>query len=458
MTHSYVTTEARKTYLKVNREKTGPCEYVLNIEVEPERLQEPLRQAARRLNTRRPLSGFRPGKAPYHIVERSYGKERIFDELLDQVGNQLYQEALQESQLEPYDRGQMEIVQLEPLTLKVTVPVRPQVTLGDYREIRVQQPQTNLQEEEVEKVLTQFQENHALWVPIESAVQMGHQVLVDAVGTTDDGKKIEQHDLTLEVSEEMTPPGFGQNLVGIKPGESKEFDVEYPADFRDKDVAGKLVHFRVTVKTVKEKELPALNDDLAQNVGPYETLAQLRATIEEELRKRKEAEAKDAALEEALDALVKQATLEYPAIAVEHEIDALLAASSDRLKQQGFTLEGYLHTTNKTLAQLRDETRPQAETRLKRALVLAKFAEAEGIEVEAEEIDQEADRLALSFGEQAGAVKAALSTGESRRSITNDVYKHKALERLLAIATGQAETAPQDAKGKPVESTSKSNT
>jgi len=451
--------------LKVEKEKIGPCEYTLNIEVEPDRLQQPLRQAAQSLTKRRPLPGFRPGKAPYHMVERIYGKELIFDEMLTRIGNELYQEALEQSQIEPYDRAEFEIVQPDPLILKVTVPARPEITLGDYHAISVSQAPVTVSEGEVDQVLAQIQDEQALWVPVERAIKMGDQVLIDAAGTTDDGHQVEQQDLTLEVSEEITPPGFGQNLVGIEPGESKEFDVEYPADFRDEDVAGKIVHFHVTVKAVKEKELPALDDELAQNLGQHETLDQLRADIQEKLREHKETEAKDAAIEEALGALVEQATVEYPAIAVEREIDAMQRSLTDRLEQRGFTLDGYLHTTGKSLVQWREETRPQAETRLKRALVLAEFAEAEGIKVGKEEIKQEVDRLSVSFGEQADAAKAALSTGESLRSITNDVYRRKALEQLLGIATkqgpgstdGEEETTPEDNRSLAEEGTATSD-
>ncbi|MGQ9492840.1 MAG: trigger factor [Anaerolineae bacterium] len=429
--------------MNVNKEKIGPCEYALTIEIEPERVEKPLREAAQRLNRRHPIPGFRPGKAPYHLVERTYGKELIYDEMLNRVGNDWYQEALQESQLKPYALGQMEIVQLEPLTIKISVPVQPEVTLGDYLSIRVEQKAVEVLPSEVEEALAQIRESQAVWVPVEHAVEMGNQVLIDAVGKTADGRTVEQHDLTLEVSEEITPPGFGQNLVGIKPGESKEFDVEYPADFRDVDFAGKRVHFHVTIKAVKAKELPPLDDALAQSVGSYETLAELRARVEEELRKRKEEEAQDEALDKALDAMVQQATLEYPAVAVEREIDAMIESLTDNLSQQGFTLEGYLQISGKTLSQLRAETQPQAEKRLKRILVLNKFAEAEGITAESEEIEQEVSRVSDSFGERAEAVKAALSTEKSLRSIASDVRRRKALERLLAIVTGQDTQRPE---------------
>ena len=425
--------------MEVTAEKTAPCEYVLNLKVEPERLERPLRQAAQRLSTRRPLAGFRPGKAPYAMVERAFGKEPIFEEMLDKIGNDLYKEALEQRKLEPYGRASFEIVQLEPLALKVTVPTQPVVTLGDYRKIHVEQSPITVTDAEVQKLLSDVQEQHAVWVPVERAVQMGDQILIDASGTAKDGKSIEPKDLTLEVTESLTPPDFRQNLIGIHPGATKEFDVEYPAEFRDADLAGKQFHFSVTVKAVKQKELPALDDTLAQSAGSFETLEQLRADLQSKLRQQKEAEAKDAATNSALDSLVDQATLEYPAVAVEHETTDMVASFGERLIQQGFTLEGYLRSAGKTMEQLRDETRPQAEKRLKRTLVLAEFAKAEAVRIEKEDITQEVERVSSSYGERAEAVRSALEQPDVLGAIRSDVYNRKVINHLLDIATGKGQ-------------------
>ena len=421
--------------MQVSKEKVGPSQYTLNVELEPERLQEPLRRAARRLATRRPLPGFRPGKAPYAMVERVYGKETIFDEMLDEMGSALYREALQQTQLEPYDQARFEILKLEPLTLKVEVAVQPEVTLGKYQDIRVRVAPATVSEDEVQGALREIQERQAVWVPVERAAKMGDQVLMDATGQTEDGKPIEQKDSTVELTTELVPPEFGQSLVGMGTGESKEFDVVYPEDFRDPAAAGKRAHFHVTVKSVREKELPELNDAFAQGLGSVQSLADLREKITQDLRRRKEAEAREAATTEALDSLVALSTLEYPAIAVEREVDAMVRSLTDRLTRQGLSLTGYLKMANKTLPQLRDDMRVGAENRLKRALVLSSFAQAEGIKVEPEEIDQEIERLSLSFGEQGEAVKDALNSERSRMSIADDVYRRKALDRLLAMAS-----------------------
>jgi trigger factor len=425
--------------LKISKEKTGPCTYALTIEMEPERIQEPLRQAAQRLSKYRPLAGFRPGKAPYSMVERAFGKDMIYREMLDKAGDDWYKQALKESELEPYAPGEMEIAQLEPLTLKVNVPVEPQVTLGDYSQIHVKQKAVKVTKAEVDEALAQIQDGNAIWQPVEQPVQTGNQVVLDAVGNSEDGKPVEQHDLTLEVSDDMVPVGFAQNLAGMKSGETKEFNVDYPADFRDENLAGKRVHFTVTVKAVKQKELPALNDELAKGAGA-ETLSDLRTKIKEELHKRKEEAAKQEALDKALSALVKGSSLEYPAIAVEQEIDDMMQSLTDRLTQQGFSMDGYLQMVKKTLPQLREERREAAEERLKRGLALIKFAETEGVKVEPQEVDQEAARFAEAFGDQAEGVKAALATEKWRRSMTSDVFRRKALDRLLAMATGQAKS------------------
>jgi len=421
--------------LNITSEKTGPCQYTLTIEVEQERIETPLRQAAERINRYRPLPGFRPGKAPFAMIERQVGKGMLYREMLDKVGNDWYKEALEHNKLEPYAQGELDIVQLEPLTLKVVVPTEPIVTLGDYKSIKVTPKTVEVTQADIDESLTRLQEANALWQPVEHEVMLGNQVVIDATGTSDDGKPVEQKDVTLEVTEQLTPDGFAQNLTGIKPGETKEFDVDYPADFRDQSLAGKHVHFAVTVKAVKEKELPQLSDELAKGAGA-EDLADYKAKVREQLQKQREQESHDQALDQALDALVTGATLEYPAVAVEQEVDDLLRSFTERLASQGFTMEGYLQLTKKTPAQLREERRGPAEERLKRGLVLVEFAKAEGIQVSKEETEQEITRVAESFGENAESVRQALTTDGSLRGVASDLFRRKALDRLLELAGG----------------------
>ena len=430
--------------MEVTTEKVGPCEFVMSVSVEPERLAKPLRQAARRLGKRRPLPGFRPGKAPYEIAERAFGKAAIYDQMLNDKGDELYQEALAEAQLEAFAPARFEIEQLEPLVLHITVPTQPQVTLGDYGQIKVKLAKPRVSKKEVTQVLDKMREDSALWVPVERPTAMGDQIVIDAQGKADDGHEIEQNDLTLELTEALMPTQFRENLLGIAPEESKEFDFQYPDDFRDADLAGKSFQFHVLVKSVKTRELPALDDALAQTLGEYETLKDLREDVQQKLRERKQSEAKDAAIEQALSALVDQATLEYPAIAVEGETNSMIRSIANRLSEQGFTLEGYLNTTSRTLQGFRDETRPQAEGRLKRSIVLGKFAEAEDIKLEKADVDREVDQITESLGEEAESVREALTQEVVLQSISGGLYNRKVLERLLSIATGQAQPRTAD--------------
>ncbi len=426
--------------MKVTKDKVGPAQFVLNVEVETDQLEQPLRRAAQRLTKRRPMAGFRPGKAPYHLVERTYGKELVIEEMMAEIGNDLYREALEQAEVEPYARAEFEITQLEPLMLKVTVPAEPEVGLGDYSAIRVSKEPVAVDEEDIEDVLSQLREEQALWVPVERSARMGDQVQIDALGTTDEEQRIEQHDLVLELSDEITPAGFGENLVGLASGETKEFDIVYPDDFRDREIAGKTVHFHVTAQAVKEKELPLLDDGWAQSLGDHQNLADLRDDIRDRLLKRKQEAAREAALEDALNALVEQATFEYPAIAVEREIDTMQQTLTERLEQNGFTMDGYLHTTGQTLAQWRLEARPQAEARLKKSLVLTEFAKAEGIEVSEQDLAGEVNRISSQYGDGADSVKEALTTQSSLRAVADEVYRRKALSRLLSLTTGEEET------------------
>lgn len=421
--------------MKITSEKTGPCQYTLTVEVEPERIEIPLRQAAERINRYRPLPGFRPGKAPFAMIERSVGKDLLYREMLDKVGNDWYKEALEQSKLEPYAQGELDIVKLEPLTLKVVVPIEPVVTLGDYKSIKVKPKTAKVTKADVDESLARLQEVNAIWQPVEHEVVLGNQVVIDATGKTDDGKPVDQKDLTLEVTEQMMPVGFSQNLTGMKTGETKEFNVDYPADFRDQNLAGKRVHFAVTVKAVKEKELPKLTDELAKGAGA-ENLADYKTKLKEQLQKQREQEVHDDAVDQALDALVAGTTMEYPAVAVEQEIDDMLRSFAERLVSQGFTVEGYLQLTKKTPAQLREERRGPAVERLKRGLALIEFAKAEGIQVSKEETDQEINRVAESFGEGAEPVRQALSTDSSVRGVASDLFRRKALDRLLELAGG----------------------
>jgi len=435
--------------LKVQSEKTGQGEYTLTIEVEPDRVQKALKKAARELSKRARIPGFRPGKAPYPVVERFLGKDYLYNEAVNVMGESVYKDALDETGLEPYAQGQLDISQMEPLVLKAVVPVTPIVEMGDYRSIRVVEPEIAFDASEVDKALQQVREKHGTWKPVERPARIGDQVTIDLKGEVDGRTVLNQTSRRTEVQEEMFPQGLAEHLRGAVAGQEIDYDYAYPADDPNPQLTGKTVSFHLTVLQVSEKELPALDDELAKTVGEYDTLDALRREVEERLTSKQKMERQEKLENEILEKLAGISSLEYPPVAVEREIDFHLQEYRRMVEQQGFAWESYLKSSGKTEAQIREEIRPDAEKTLRESLLLQKVAEEEGIEVTPEDVDAEIERIANRYREQAAIIKAMLSLPDSKASIKRRLLLSRAMDRLVAIATGKAETEPAAAEASP---------
>ncbi|MBC7263468.1 MAG: trigger factor [Chloroflexi bacterium] len=431
--------------MKVTSEKVGSCEYRLTIEVEPERLQEPLRQAARQINQRRPIPGFRPGKAPYEIVVRTFGKEAIYDAALDAIAPDLYEEAIQQSGLEPYALPRLELESIEPLILKATVAVQPVVTLGDYRSIRMTPEKVVVQPQQVAQALANLQEEQAEWVPVERRAANDDLIVIDMQGQKSDGTVVNQESEEIILSEELSPPAFREGLIGLAAGDEKDLAIQYPEDFDNPALAGQEVRFHIRVQAVKEKRLPPLDDDFAKAVGEHETLEQLRETLRSRLQAQLEAESEREFELNVLDAAVNQAQLEYPGLAVERELDHMIEDYKRRVTRQGLPWENYLSLIKQTEEGLRESMRETAERRLQRALVLGKIAEIEGIEVTDEDVDVEINQRAEPFGENADRMSKLLRSESLLPLIRSDLFTRKTIERLVQIAKGEAPELPAQA-------------
>jgi trigger factor len=222
-------------------------------------------------------------------------------------------------------------------------------------------------------------------------------------------------------------------------GKTKEYSIAYPDDYRDEDLQGREVAFTVTLHAVRQKQIPPLDDELAKSAGDYETLSDLEAALRDRISDRLEKEARERLEESVISALLGHATVAYPALALQHEIDEMFSDFAGRIKRQGFTVEGYLNMTGGNEAQLREDLRPRAEKRLVRSLVLAEVIKEESIEVEAEEMEEEVERISSTYGEQADEVRSVLAQAGAQTSIASDILARRALDRLIAIATGRAE-------------------
>jgi len=440
--------------LKTTTETIGPREVLLTVEPDPQTVEKALRKAAQVLSRWRPLPGFRPGRAPYALVERTFGREALLERAVNELAPELYRQAIAEAQIEPFDQGQLEIGSQDPLVLKFRVPLGPVVTLGDYRALHIEpEPEVVVTEAQIDEEIEAIRRRHATYEVVDRPVQLGDQVVATIVGTHEGQEIVNHQDATLNVVDLLRPAGFAEALVGMRAGESREFSLTYPEDYDDENLAGKNVTFNVTIKTVRQANLPEINDDLAKMAGDYETLAEMREGLAAALKERLENEARAREANAAIEALVSVSQVEYPAVALEREISATIENQKARLRQIGFTYENYLRMIGKTEAELREEIRPEAERRLVRELVLAEFARAEKLEVKKEEISAEAERIASRYGERANEVLERLSTPRATLSIHADLLTQAAVKHLTDLLTGrkrpQAEATAESTESAP---------
>ena len=384
--------------MKVSAERIEDSQVVLNIEVDQERLDSSLNKAYRKLVQKTAVPGFRKGKAPREMLERCLGKHRLLHEALDILVPEVYQEAVQENNLEPIDQPEVELLQEEPPVIKAIVPVQPTIELGDYRALRVERTAVEADTAEVDRAIEDLRRRYAVHEPVERPVQLGDIIRLDIKANVEGEVFLNSEDVEIRLREgnEVIVPGFVEALAGMEQGVEKTFSLPIPDDFPENEFAGKTCDFVVTVRDIKEEQLPELNDDFASEVGEgFASLKALREHLEEDARTQLENEAEEGYRQQALDKLVEETQkIEYPPVLLEREIDRLLR---EEARAYGQDVDRYLEQLKLTPEELRERFRQQAEDRLRRSLVMSKLAELESLEVIHEEIDAEIDRMAARF-------------------------------------------------------------
>jgi len=429
---------------------------VVTATVDDEWLDPFIKTASRRLAGRLEIPGFRRGKAPHSVVLRHAGREALVREVMEDVSSKAYEEAVGESGLEPIHLDDLEIEEWEPLTLRMTVSLAPVVELGDYRSIPLEAQEIEVTEEEVEEVLQELQTQYAERVTVERPAELSDFALLNVEGTVE-GRvvlSLEQQEYELREGGESVVADFVDQVVGVSPGEEKRFTVPFPEDYEDEGLAGQEVDLLVRLVNLQERHLPPADDELAKMVGGFETLQELLADVSEVLHLRRQARQLDDLAEGLLDTLLEQATVDSPPMFVNRELEVMIRGLALDLQDQGFTLEGYLNTTGRSVEDLIEEFRPTAEKRVKKSLILAELVKEEDIEVEDADVEQEARRMARVYGQENEALRdALLGNQQIREEIRNRLYGRKLVSRLLGLSTavGGGEEAdeinPQDTKG-----------
>jgi trigger factor len=426
--------------LKVTAEPQVNCELAVTIEVEEDAVQEQMQKAARKLARRGRIPGYRKGKAPYHVVLRHYGEEAVFEEMLEDYLQVAYREALDEADIEPYAPGRLVDIQRNPLTLKLEVPLPPEVDLGDYRQIRKKLPRVTVGAKKVDEALENIRKEHATWEPVERPIQeedMASVTFAGDVGAQRVFEETEDFPLLIGRAYGEPLPGFTAKLVGASAGEELDFTLPFPADDPREEFAGKECSFHVRIETVRALDLPPLDDDLAKMLGDYDDLKGLRAGVRQMIREEEKRQAHDELAGEVLNLVVEQSSVLYPPIMLEEELDSMVEDMERRLKREGQDLDTYVSLAGQTVEEFRESLRPRAEQNLQRSLVLTHFIQEEKIVVSPEEWEQELERVGERYL-QAGVPAELLDSDAFRGRVYMDVRVGKAKDRLVEIATGEA--------------------
>ena len=431
--------------MKVTLERLPESRVQLQIEIDEDRLERSLDSAYKRIAQKNRFPGFRPGKAPRNIVERAVGRQGLIREALDRLVPDAYNEAIETEDVDAIGQPELEIDQLEPVKFTAIVPVRPKVELNDYRSIRVEPEAVEVTDEMVTEQIMLLQRRHATHVPVERPVQWNDILIADVKGEADGDQFLEDEnaEFPLREGQVLFLDGLAEGFVGMAKGETKELTLKIPEDFRVERLQGKDANFTLHIREVKEEKLPELDDEFAAmiNAEEFENFEALKTRIESDIRKQLEENANAKLRNEAVDKLVEVATIEYPKLLVEHEIDHLIGEATGNDKAQ---YQNYLRTVGRSEAEFRETWREAADLRVRRSLVLQQLQEAEGLDVSAEEIDQELDSLVAPMGDDAARFRQMFASEEGVATIRRNLLSRKTLDRLAAIATGEQQEEPKD--------------
>lgn len=427
--------------MKVTLERLPEGRVQLDIEVDNERLERSIDRAYKQVASRSRIPGFRPGKAPRNVVERLYGREGLIREALDKLVPDVYNEAIEAEDVDAIDQPELEIVEIDPVRFKATVPVRPTVDLGEYKAVRLAREPVEVTDEEVAEQVLLLRRRNATQSPVERPAQWDDWLIGDVSGKVEDESFMSDEDAEFQLREgqELLLPGLAEAFIGMSKGDTKTVEFTLPDEFPAERLQGKQATFDLHIKEVKEELLPEEDDDLASlvNADEFENLAALKTRIHDDLLKSKEAAEESAFQTRVIDAILEGATIEYPRILVEREIDHLiqdsLGANTDR---QAYLT--YLQRAGRSEEEFRETFREAAERRVRTSLVLSQFADDEEVEITEADVEAELDTIVAPMGDDADRFREFFATPEAQESIRRNLLTRKTLERITAIATGDA--------------------
>ncbi len=408
----------------------------LTIEVSAEELDKAIETAYQKNKSKISIPGFRKGKAPRKMIEQMYGKEVFYEDAANELIPEAYEKALEECTEDIVSSPKIDVVQIEagkPFIFTAEVALKPEVTLGKYKGVKVDKIDVSVSDEEVDAEVEKERERNARTITVEDrAVKDGDMTIIDFEGFVDgvafEGGKGENYPLTIGSGAFI--PGFEEALIGAEIGVETDVNVTFPEEYQAEELAGKAAVFKCTVKEIKEKELPALDDEFASEVSEFDTMAEYKEDVKKKLGEKKETDAKNAKEDAVIDAIIEDAKMEIPDAMLETQQRQMVEEFAQRIQSQGLSMEQYMQFTGMTPAMLIEQVKPQALKRIQSRLVLEAVVAAENMTATEEEFEEEVKVMAEAYQMEADKVKELL--GENgKKQVMEDVCIKKAVEFVV---------------------------
>ncbi len=425
----------------------------LTIEVDAAELDKAIESAYQKNKGKISIPGFRKGKAPRKMIEQMYGKEVFYEDAANEIIPDAYEKAVDECTEEIVSAPKIEVVQLEagkPFIFTAEVALKPEVTLGKYKGVKVDKIDVEVTDAEIEAEINTERENSARTIPVtDRAVKDGDMTVIDFEGFVDgvafEGGKGEDYPLTIGSGAFI--PGFEEALIGAEIGVETDVNVTFPEDYQADELAGKAAVFKCTVKEIKEKELPELDDEFASEVSEYDTFEEYKASIVKRIADKKEADAKNAKEDAVIEAIIADATMDIPDAMVETQQRQMVEDFAQRIQSQGLSMEQYMQFTGLTPQALIEQVKPQAMKRIQSRLVLEAVVAAENMVASEEDFEAEVTKMAEAYQMEADKVKELL--GENgKKQVMEDIAISKAVEFVVENAKEAKPAAKKSTKAK----------
>jgi trigger factor len=418
---------------KTENKNEVKLEFTIEAKKFDEAIMKVYQKSARYFN----IPGFRKGKAPFNIVERMYGDEIFYEDAFNELVPSIYEKEIEDNKIEAVSKPEINIVKMkkgEDLVFTALVQTKPEVKLGKYKGIELKKVEYPVTDEDVEHELAHVQEHNARIITVEDRpVQDKDIAVIDFQGFVDgkafEGGKAEKHEL--EIGSKTFIPGFEDQVIGMKVGEEKDINVKFPEDYFSKDLAGKDATFKVKLHEIKEKQLPALDDEFAKDVSEFDTLKDYKTSIKEKKQAQNDDKAKHETENLAIEAVSNETKIDIPSGMIETEIDAMIRDLEQQLSYQGINLDQYLKIMNKTRKEIEENYKEQAEKNVKSRLILEAIIKEEKIESTDEEINAKIKEMATNYGRK----EEELSKNEALKEyIANNIKTEKAIELIIKNA------------------------